>query len=85
MQEGFHRVGILCPQKKPLRIGVPTTAAFQEFVRVDHNHHTSGFSIDVFQKVAENLKLPYEFVPRNISYDDLLREVNKKVNQCLIV
>ncbi|XP_022144166.1 glutamate receptor 2.6-like isoform X2 [Momordica charantia] len=70
--------------KKPLRIGVSTKAAFQEFVRVNYNHtngpHFSGFSISVFQKVAANLPyfLPYKFLPYNDSYDSLLQKVHNK-------
>ncbi|XP_022144363.1 glutamate receptor 2.9-like [Momordica charantia] len=70
--------------EKPLRIGIPTTAAFQEFVQVNYNHtdgpHISGFSISVFQAVASNLPyfLPYDFIPYNGSYDNLLQKVYNK-------
>lgn len=71
---------------EPLKIAVPTTAAFKEFVRVNYNHtdgpHISGFSISVFQAVASNLPyfLPYDFIPFNGPYDDLLKKVYTKVN-----
>ncbi|CAK9312570.1 unnamed protein product [Citrullus colocynthis] len=69
---------------EPLKIAVPTTAAFKEFVRVNYNHtdgpHISGFSITVFQAVANNLPyfLPYDFIPFNGPYDDLLKKVYTK-------
>ncbi|XP_038885764.1 glutamate receptor 2.5-like [Benincasa hispida] len=69
---------------KALKIGVPTTAAFKEFVRVNYNHtdgpHISGFSIAVFQAVATNLPyfLPYNFIPFDGPYDDLLKKVYTK-------
>ncbi|KAF6175243.1 hypothetical protein GIB67_030461 [Kingdonia uniflora] len=70
--------------EKPLRIGVPSRSAFTQFVRViyDQNNETyvTGFSVDVFAAVVKRLpfNLPYELVPFNGSYDDLVEQVYHK-------
>ncbi|BFG18021.1 hypothetical protein CerSpe_042950 [Prunus speciosa] len=74
---------------KKLRIGVPVTAGFTEFVMVTKNPSTNttdvtGFSIDVFKAAVELLAfaLPFDFIPfakpdgtSAGSYDDLCYQV----------
>ncbi|KAK1382201.1 Glutamate receptor [Heracleum sosnowskyi] len=69
---------------KPMRIGVPGRTTFHTILRVenvDHVNHYSGFCIDVFYKVVEYLEkkyysLPYEFIPFNGTYDELVFNVS---------
>nr|DAD32566.1 TPA_asm: hypothetical protein HUJ06_011417 [Nelumbo nucifera] len=72
-----------------LRVGIPVTRGFTEFVKVDFDPCTnkttvSGFSIDVFNAVMEALPfaVPYVFVPFMTSngrsagsYDELLYQI----------
>ncbi|XP_060673010.1 glutamate receptor 2.7 [Ziziphus jujuba] len=69
----------------PLRIGVPSRGAFNQFVRVsyeqDRNQTSiSGFSIEVFEAVVGRLpyQLPYFFVSFSDSYDELVKHVHSK-------
>ena len=73
---------------KPMKIGVPGRASFQTFVKVDWNGGSnewsfSGFCIDVFNEVLNILEqsypLPYEFIPYNGTYNDLVDHVANKV------
>ncbi|KAF6175241.1 hypothetical protein GIB67_030459 [Kingdonia uniflora] len=72
--------------KKRMKIGVPSRPAFTQFVRVNYDHrnhpHVTGFSVKVFDTVLKQLpyKLPYELVPFNGSYDDMVEQVYLKVN-----
>ncbi|KAL7249639.1 hypothetical protein ACSBR1_011763 [Camellia fascicularis] len=68
-----------------LRIGVPTGSMFKQFVNVEYDNRTNrfsftGFSIDVFKATIERLPYdcPYEFVPFDGPYDDLVRQVHLK-------
>ncbi|KAH6780908.1 hypothetical protein C2S52_012145 [Perilla frutescens var. hirtella] len=70
----------------PLRIGVPNTSLTNKFVKVEYNPATmkyeiSGFSIQVFNKTVEQLKyaLPYELIPYQGRYTDLVKQVESKV------
>ncbi|KAM1177301.1 hypothetical protein COP2_017197 [Malus domestica] len=70
---------------RPLKIGVPARGAFKQFVDVKHDPGTnetriSGFSIDVFKAAVEYLpyQLPYELVPFNGSYDEMVKLVYNK-------
>lgn len=72
--------------EKPLRIGVPVKTFFEKFVVESFDDSTkkmeySGFCIDLFFKVLGELdyNLPYEFVPHNGSYDELIMGVYNKV------
>ena len=76
-----------------LRIGVPSSFGFNEFLKIEwHPGHKepkiSGFSIDLFLAVLDILPfpLPYEFVPyvnQNRqsagTYDELLYQIKLKV------
>jgi ionotropic glutamate receptor len=79
-------------QPKKLRIGVPVTSGFREFLEVKWHQQSnepivSGFSAEVFLAVLDILPfpLPYEFIPfMNESsrksagtYDDLLRQIDQ--------
>jgi hypothetical protein len=73
-------------EKKPLRIGVPATGAFSQFVRISHDHDNnktsfSGFSIEVFVEARKQLhyELHHAFVPFTGLYDDMVEQVYKKV------
>ena len=82
-------------QPSKLRIGVPVTSGFKEFVNVEWHSPTddkpsiSGFSIDVFHAVQEALPfpLPHEFIPYmnkdrqiNGTYDKLLYQIKNQVS-----
>ncbi|KAI5354468.1 hypothetical protein L3X38_007363 [Prunus dulcis] len=69
----------------PLKIGVPAMGALTQFVKVRYdpdNNETdiSGFSIDVFEAAVKHVpyQLPYEFVPFNGSYDEMVELVSNK-------
>jgi ionotropic glutamate receptor len=69
---------------KPLKIGVPGRAAFDEFVKVEYvekQTNYSGFSIEIFFKLLELLEydLPWKFEVYNGSYTDLVYHVYNKV------
>ena len=61
--------------------------SFQEFLKVDWNSPTgdkpsiSGFAIDVFHAVLDALPflLPYEFIPSNGTYDEILYQIKTHV------
>ncbi|CAL5335998.1 unnamed protein product [Camellia sinensis] len=68
-----------------LRIGVPTGSTFKQFVNVEYDDRTkqfsfTGFSIEVFKATIELLPyaFPYEFVPFDGPYDDLVKQVHLK-------
>ncbi|OMO74759.1 Ionotropic glutamate receptor [Corchorus olitorius] len=70
---------------KPLKIGVPAKGAFNQFVKVSYDQdkngsYVTGFSIEVFEAVVKRLpyQLPYDFIPFNGSYDDMVKEVYNK-------
>ncbi|KAJ7955741.1 Glutamate receptor-like protein [Quillaja saponaria] len=81
-----------------LRIGVPKKDSFTEFVNVFYNHtdkyDVTGFCIDVFNAVLENIpsfKISPEFKPyvdekgkSAGSYDDLLHEIPKKTYDAVV-
>ena len=86
-------------QPKKLRIGVPVTSGFSEFLEVKWHQQSnepivSGFSAEVFLAVLDILPfpLPYEFIPfMNESsrksagtYDDLLRQIEHQVRVMLL-
>ncbi|XP_074327042.1 glutamate receptor 2.5-like [Apium graveolens] len=71
---------------KKLRIGVPGNASFEKFVRVDWNtsssevqHSISGYCIDIFNEVVKILErsypVPFEFWPKNCTYNELVEFV----------
>ncbi|KAA8523958.1 hypothetical protein F0562_010611 [Nyssa sinensis] len=69
----------------PLRIGVPNGSLTNRFVKVEYDHSTNnysftGFSIKVFKEAVEHLpySLPYEFIPFEGKYDDLVKQVHLK-------
>ena len=71
-------------EQKKLKIGVPGNTSFQKFVKVDYGqtpYKYDGWCIEVFEKVRENLSysLPYEFVPYDGNYADLVYNVYNKV------
>ncbi|XP_031253196.1 glutamate receptor 2.7-like [Pistacia vera] len=71
--------------EEPLRIGVPVGSEFKEYVRVAYDELRNvsdfdGFSIQLFKVTVELLPfhLPYEFLPFNGSYDDLVKQIYLK-------
>ncbi|KAI3466072.1 hypothetical protein Pfo_022735 [Paulownia fortunei] len=76
----------------PLRIGVPNGSLTNKFVKIEYdpstnNYNASGFSIDVFRKTLLHLQysLPYQFIPFDGSYTDLVKQVRLKVRNFSIV
>ncbi|KAI3688981.1 hypothetical protein L2E82_46927 [Cichorium intybus] len=70
---------------KPLKIGVPSKGAFNQFVKVSYDPHkketnVTGFSIEVFEAAVKQLpySLTYIYIPYNGSYDDMVAEVYNK-------
>ncbi|XP_061357644.1 glutamate receptor 2.7-like [Gastrolobium bilobum] len=64
----------------PLKVALPMNPAFDNFLKIDPQNQYTGFCIDLFHKVRDILidkysGLPYEFHPRNESYDTLLLHV----------
>ncbi|KAJ4841542.1 hypothetical protein Tsubulata_001750, partial [Turnera subulata] len=71
--------------EKYLRIGVPATGAFHQFVRVvsdqsQNETYITGFSINVFEAVVKRLpySLPYVLVPFYGTYDEMVAQVYHK-------
>ncbi|XAR56500.1 hypothetical protein NMG60_11037017, partial [Bertholletia excelsa] len=71
---------------KRLRVGVPTNAMFNLFLKVVYdplakNYSIGGFSIEVFKATVERLpyNLSYELIPFDGSFDALVGNVSTKV------
>ncbi|CAL8078688.1 unnamed protein product [Prunus armeniaca] len=64
------------PATKKLRIGVPMTGGFKEFLKVE-NKNITGFAADVFFAALAKLPfpLPHDFFYFNGTYDDLLYQI----------
>ncbi|KAK3036297.1 hypothetical protein RJ639_031269, partial [Escallonia herrerae] len=64
----------------PLKVGVPTTSHFKQFVNTENKNHYTGFSIEVFREIMKGFPdLPYEFIPFSEgSYDSMVEQVYKK-------
>ncbi|KAJ9136084.1 hypothetical protein P3X46_033196 [Hevea brasiliensis] len=73
---------------KPLKIGVPGRTSFQRFVRVvnESENRYDGFCIELFHEVLKVLdyNLPYNFVPYNGTYDDLVNHVYNKTYDAIV-
>nr|XP_034893825.1 glutamate receptor 2.7-like [Populus alba] len=75
---------------KRMIIGVPGRTSFEKFVKVSTNdagkEEYNGFCIELFRKVREVLgyDLPYQFVPYNGTYDDLVHHVYNKTYDALV-
>uniref|UniRef100_A0A2N9G2Q9 Glutamate receptor n=1 Tax=Fagus sylvatica TaxID=28930 RepID=A0A2N9G2Q9_FAGSY len=70
-------------EQKKLKIGVPGKTSFQKFVKVDYGqtpYTYDGWCIDVFKAVLGNLSyyLPYEFIPHENGYQELVDHVYDK-------
>ncbi|GAB2293769.1 hypothetical protein Dimus_027982 [Dionaea muscipula] len=72
--------------EEPLRIGVPATGAFHQFVNVSHDETqnktvVSGFSIEVFEAALKYLPypLPYKFIPFYGDYDQMVQQIDLKL------
>ncbi|CAK7350079.1 unnamed protein product [Dovyalis caffra] len=69
---------------KPLRIGVPSSSGYKEYVKVAYNDrlgtNVSGFTIEVFKATIASLpfSLPYEFHDFSGSYDELVEQIHLK-------
>lgn len=72
-----------------LRVGVPSSSMFKQFVDVQQgegdlgndNFSFSGFAIEVFKATVEELRfpLPYKFFPFDGTYDELVEQIHLKV------
>ncbi|KAK3039912.1 hypothetical protein RJ639_027747, partial [Escallonia herrerae] len=71
----------------PMKFGVPSITSFEKFVKVawkpgSNERNYSGFCIDVFKEVLQILErsypLPYELIPYNGTYDELVDRVTDK-------
>ncbi|KAA0066787.1 glutamate-gated kainate-type ion channel receptor subunit glur5 [Cucumis melo var. makuwa] len=69
----------------PLRIGVPTSSMFKEYVHVEedpmgNNLSFNGLAIDLFKATLDNLNfsLPYQFFRFDGPYDDLVEQIYQK-------
>ncbi|KAL5712320.1 hypothetical protein ACHQM5_014507 [Ranunculus cassubicifolius] len=74
-------VGWVMPsEENRLLIGIPGRTSFEKFVKVIDGDRPTGFCIDVFDEALKLLPyaLPYQFVPVNCSYDDLVQKVYNK-------
>ncbi|KAL3596485.1 hypothetical protein D5086_008122 [Populus alba] len=75
---------------KRMIIGVPGRTSFETFVKVSTNaagkEEYNGFCIELFRKVREVLgyDLPYQFVPYNGTYDDLVHHVYNKTYDAIV-
>ena len=72
---------------KPMKIGLPGRTPFEKFVKVEYKENSnqtkySGFCIEIFEKALNLLQydLPYEFVPFNGTYTDLVLLVYNKAS-----
>ncbi|XP_058096443.1 glutamate receptor 2.5-like [Magnolia sinica] len=75
----------LVADEKKLRIAVPAKSAFTQFVKVSYDESrnktdVTGFSVRVFEAAVKRLPyhLPFEFVPYNGSYDEMVKQVYLK-------
>ncbi|KAK6934200.1 Solute-binding protein family 3/N-terminal domain of MltF [Dillenia turbinata] len=77
-------------KEKPLRILVPASATFKEFVRVDTDslgkENFTGYSIDVFKEAVRRLPydLHYKFIPKDGFYNPLVEQVYLKKYDALV-
>ncbi|KAJ7014433.1 glutamate receptor 2.7-like [Populus alba x Populus x berolinensis] len=64
---------------KRLRIGVPSSSGYKEYVKVEGTNF-SGFSIEVFKTTAASMPIfpPYEFHDFNGTYDELVEQIHLK-------
>ncbi|KAG9445865.1 hypothetical protein H6P81_011993 [Aristolochia fimbriata] len=72
-------------EQRPLRIGVPATDAFTQFVKVrydrsENESYVTGFSVRIFEAAVKRLPyvLPYRLQPFYGSYDDLVQQIYLK-------
>ncbi|XP_022894775.1 glutamate receptor 2.7-like isoform X2 [Olea europaea var. sylvestris] len=73
------------PKERKVKIGVPVRAAVQEFVSIMYDEekkitYFGGFSVEVFKAAVNLLRypFPYDFVPCNGTYDEMLIAVYNK-------
>ncbi|PNT39670.2 hypothetical protein POPTR_004G052500v4 [Populus trichocarpa] len=75
---------------KRMIIGVPGRTSFEKFVKVSTNaagkKEYDGFCIELFYKVLGVLAydLPYQFIPYNGTYDDLVDHVYNKTYDAIV-
>ncbi|KAK3013526.1 hypothetical protein RJ639_010026 [Escallonia herrerae] len=71
----------------PMKFGVPNITSFEKFVKVawkpgSNERNYSGFFTDVFKEARQILEqiypLPYELIPYNDTYDELVNRVTDK-------
>lgn len=74
------------PDTKALWIAVPARGAFNQFVKVGNHSEAnrrlvSGFSVAVFEAAVRRLPyhLPYELIPYEGSYDEMVQQIHVKV------
>ena len=76
---------------RPLRIGVPTRSIFKTYVNIQYDqvrNETSitGLAIELFNKTVKQLlfPFPYDLIPFNGTYDELVMQIALKVKHLLI-
>lgn len=67
-----------------MRVGVPGQSLFKQFVNVEFDPDKNrtvigGFVIAVFDEMMREMHLPYDYIPFNGSYDELVRQIPEKV------
>ncbi|EOY13166.1 Glutamate receptor 2.7, putative [Theobroma cacao] len=72
---------------KPLRVGVPTRSIFKTYVDIQYDQvknetSISGLAIELFNKTVKQLlfPLPYDLIPFNGTYDELVMQIDLKQN-----
>ncbi|KAJ0700869.1 putative periplasmic binding protein-like I [Helianthus annuus] len=66
-----------------MRVGVPGHSLFKQFVNIEYDPEKnqtvfSGFVIAVFDEMMRQLKQPFEYIPFNGSYDELMIQIPLK-------
>lgn len=81
---GLMKSSLSVTSGNTLRVGIPVRSNFSQFVASDsttNNIIFSGFAIDIFRAAVNRLpySLPYQFIPYNGSYDQVVEMVHQKV------
>ncbi|KAJ7947053.1 Glutamate receptor [Quillaja saponaria] len=78
-------------KENPMKIGVPGRTSFSKFVKVDYSKQTNenkytGFCIEIFEQALKLLEydLPYEYIPFNGTYNELVHHVYNKTYDAVV-
>ncbi|GJS37149.1 glutamate receptor 2.8-like protein [Tanacetum coccineum] len=66
-----------------MRVGVPAESLFEQFVKVEYDSETkepmfSGFVVEVFDEMMRQMNIPYDRIPFNGSYEELIEAIPSK-------